>query len=115
MHKQLEIVLRGIPSSGELESRIGEEAEKLKESCERVHSCRVFVEVQQGEKRRGAQFAVRLVITLPGTEIVVNREHGDEVLTAVRDAFTAAAQQVTDHMRRHDTAPRSPPGRNGAR
>lgn len=115
MHKQLEIVLRGIPSSGELERRIGEEAEKLKGFCEHVHSCRVLVEVQQGEKRRGAQFAVRLVITLPGTEIVVNREHGDEVMTAVRDAFAAAGLQVTDHIRRRDTAPRSPPGKSGAR
>ncbi|MBE0615555.1 MAG: HPF/RaiA family ribosome-associated protein [Burkholderiales bacterium] len=106
MHKQLEIVLRGIPASGALEHRIGDEAEKLKGLCARVRSCQVLVEVQQGEKRRGAQFAVRLVIALPGTEIVVNREHSDDALTAVREAFAAAALQVTDHMRRHDTAPR---------
>jgi hypothetical protein len=43
---------------------------------------------------------VRLNITLPGTEVVVSREHAEDVYIAVRDAFEAAGLQLKDHMRR---------------
>ena len=114
MHNPIEIALRGIPSSGEVERQITEEAQKLTTLYKLVRSCRVLAEVQQGENRQGAQFAVQLVITLPGTEIVVNREHRDGVLIAVRDAFAAAGLQIMDHMRRHIAEPRSRSGTGGS-
>ncbi len=114
MHNPIEIALRGIPSSDEVERQITEEAQQLKNLYDRVRSCRVLAEVQQGENRQGAQFAVQLIITLPGTEIVVNREHPDDVLIAVRDAFAAAGLQIMDHMRRHSAEPRSRSGTGGS-
>jgi ribosome-associated translation inhibitor RaiA len=103
MQHPVEIALRGIPPSSALESYIGEEAHKLESVCEDIRSCRVLAEALQGEKPRGAQVAVRLVVTLPGTEVVVNREHGDDVYMAVRAAFAAAGLQLKDHMRRRDS------------
>jgi len=100
MHNPVEIALRGIPPSGALERYIGEEARKLHGICDRIRSCQVVAEALQREKRQGAQFAVRLIITLPGTEVVVNREHGDDIYRAMRDAFAAAGLQLKDHMRR---------------
>lgn len=114
MHNPIEIALRGVPSSGEVERQIAEEAQQLMNHYDRVRSCRVLAEVQQGEQRQGAQFAVQLVITLPGTEIVVNREHRDDVLIAVREAFAAAGSQIMDHMRRHTAEPRSRSGTDGS-
>ena len=100
MHHPVEIALRGIPPSSALEHYIGEEARKLDGVCDRIVNCQAVAEALQREKQQGAQFAVRLVITLPGTEVVVNREHGDDVYMAVRDAFAAAGLQLKDHMRR---------------
>jgi ribosome-associated translation inhibitor RaiA len=100
MHNPVDIVLRDIPRSDALERCIGEEAQKLERICDRIRSCQVAVETLQGEKSRGAQFAVRLIVTLPGTEVVFNREHGGDVYMAVRDAFAAAGLQLKDHMRR---------------
>ena len=100
MQSSLEIVLRGIPPSEELERRIKDEARKLDRICDRVLTCRVVVQSLQRPKQQSATLAVGLSITLPGTEVVVNREHGDDVLQAVRDAFEAAGLQLADHMRR---------------
>jgi hypothetical protein len=50
---------------------------------------------------REEKFAVRLIIALPEMEVAVNREHGDDVYIALRDAFAAAGLQLRDHMRRH--------------
>jgi ribosome-associated translation inhibitor RaiA len=114
MHYPVEIALRGLPPSSALEHYIDEEARKLDRICDRIVSCQAVAEVLQRQKQRGAQFAVRLIITLPGTEVVVNREHGDDVYMAVRDAFAAAGIQLKDHMRRN-IEPRSRNGMPGAR
>ena len=100
MKSSIEIVLRGIPQSAELERCIKDEARNLDRICDRVLTCRVVIQAFHRPKQKGATLAVGLAITLPGTEVVVNREHGDDVRTAVRDAFEAAGLQLADHMRR---------------
>lgn len=107
MHNPVEIVLRGISASSELERHIADEAGRLEGICDSIGSCQVLAEVVQREKRQGAPVAVRLVIRLPGTEVVVNREHGDDVYAAVRDAFAAASLQLKEHMRRRDAGHRA--------
>jgi len=100
MHYPVEIVLRGIPASKELERYIGEEARKLGRVCDRIVSCQALAEALQRQKQHGTQFAVRLIVTLPGTEVVVNREHADDLYLAVGEAFAAAGLQLKDHMQR---------------
>jgi ribosome-associated translation inhibitor RaiA len=111
MHNPVEIVLRGIPQSGALEHYIGEQARKLDPICGRILSCHVVAEALHRPNQQGAQFAVRLNITLPGTEVVISREHGEDVYIAVRDAFEAAGLQLEDHMRRQSNI--EPGSRNG--
>jgi ribosome-associated translation inhibitor RaiA len=100
MEHPVDIVLRGIPRSGALERYIGERARRLNIVCDRLQSCHVVAEALHRPKQQGAQFSVRLNITLPGTEVVVNREHREDVHVAVDDAFEAAELQLKDHMRR---------------
>lgn len=100
MQNPVAIVLRGIPQSGALERYIGEQARKLDRVCDRLLSCHVLAEALHRQKQQGGRFAVRLNITLPGREVTVNREHGEDVYMAVRDAFEAAGIQLKDHMRR---------------
>lgn len=105
MDHPVDIALRGIPPSDALERYIGEEARRLDGICDRIRSCQVVAEAQQREQPQSAQVAVRLVISLPGTEVVVNREHGSDIYVAVRDAFAAAGRQLKDHMRRRNIEP----------
>ena len=48
----------------------------------------------------GRAFNVRLDITVPGKELVVNREADEDVYVALRDAFNAARRQLEDYGRR---------------
>jgi hypothetical protein len=100
MDYPVEIALRGVPPSAELERYISEEARKLERICDRIRRCRVLAETLPGEKRGGGLCAVRLMVALPGSEIVVNRENGEDIFLAVRDAFAAAGVQLTDYMSR---------------
>lgn len=100
MRDPVEIALRGIRHSGALERYIGEEARKLDQICDRVLTCRVVAQTLCRPKQQGVQLAVGIAITLPGKEIAVNREHGDDIYIALRDAFEAAGVQLKDYMRR---------------
>jgi len=110
MRNPVEITLRGVSRSGALERFVGEQARALERKCELIQTCNVMVEALHRTKQQGAQFAVRLNITLPGTEVVVNREHGEDVYIALRDAFEAAGLQLKDHVRRQGKVERRPHG-----
>ena len=110
-HNPVEIALRGIPASDALERYIESEARKLEKVYDWIRSSQVVVEALEREQGQAAKFAVRLIITLPGTEVVVNREHGEDVYIALRDAFTAAGLQLEDHLCRRKVEP----GRHGHR
>lgn len=115
MRNSVEIALRGIPASAALETYIGAEARKLERICASIRSCQVVAEAQPPGRQQGAPFAARLIVTLPGTEIVVNREHGGDVYMALREAFAAAGLQLENHMRRDNIEPRPGNGQQNSR
>ncbi len=101
-HTPVEIALRGIHASDALERYIDSEARRLDKAYAGIRSSQVVVEALEPDQSQAARFAVRLIITLPGTEVVVNREHGEDVYMALRDAFTAARLQLEDHLCRRN-------------
>ncbi len=96
----LQITIRGIEHSDALETHIRDKADKLDEFFDRIMSCRVVVEVPHKHHHQGKQFTVRIDIGVPGSEIVVNRDHAEDVYVALRDAFDAAKRQLEDYARK---------------
>jgi cold shock CspA family protein len=55
--------------------------------------------------RKGVRYNVRIDLTVPGREIVVNRDQQldhahEDVFVAIRDAFRAVRRRLEDHARR---------------
>lgn len=74
------------------------------------HLQRVDVSIDQPHhhQARGQRFRVQVLIAVPGREIAVSREPGendahDDVRVAVRDSFRAARRQLEEHARRQRT------------
>jgi cold shock CspA family protein len=63
-------------------------------------SCRVTVEESQRRQHQGKLFSVRIDITVPGRELVVNRVEHEDLYVAVRDAFDAAKRQLEEQARK---------------
>ena len=101
MQIPLQITIRDVEHSEALETHIREKAEKLDEFFRHIMSCRVVVEVPHKHHNQGKQFNVRIDIGVPGSEIVVNRDHDEDVYVALRDAFDAAKRQLEDYVRKH--------------
>ena len=101
----LRITFRDIPPSEAIEEKIRQRAEKLERVNGRITSCHVVIEAPHRHHKKGFSYNVRIDLTLPGHEIVVNREpalrssHRD-LHVAVRDAFDAAHRQLEELTRK---------------
>lgn len=63
-------------------------------------SCRVTLGMIQRHKHQGRLFNVRVDVTLPGHEIVVNRDRSEDIYVALRDAFDHTKRKLEDVARR---------------
>ena len=78
----LTITFRNMTPSASVENEIGEKAEKLGSFCDRIMSCRVIVEAPHRHHHKGKAFQVRIDLSVPGKEIVIN--HAPKQLAAVK-------------------------------
>lgn len=81
------------------ESDIRDKAAKLDTYYDRIIRCRVVVEAPVGHHRRGGPFKVRIDVTVPGSELVVNRQEDDDLPVAIRNAFDAMRRRLEDYVR----------------
>ena len=133
MEIPLQITFRNMPPSQAIEDTIREKASKLESFYDRIMSCRVIVEAPHRHHRKGKAYEVRIDLTVPGGELVINRspkrlkaaksglaeppetklieshkpsKHGAhaDVYVAIRDAFNAAGRKLQDYARRQSGA-----------
>jgi ribosomal subunit interface protein len=95
--QSVKIVIRNMPNSPALEEHIRKKAEKITQHYQKINSCQIAVEIPQKHKRNGKLFKVRIDLTVPGKEIVVNRKLDEDVYVAIRDAFDALIRQLDNY------------------
>lgn len=94
-----EVTFRGMDHSDAMEAKIRERAEKLERFYDRIMSCRVVVEAPHRNHHKGKIYHVSLDVTVPGSELVVNRDPGanhahEDPYVAIRDAFEAMERKL---------------------
>lgn len=100
MNKPLQVLFNGIERSEAVEEHVREKVAKLEHHHPEIVSCRVTIALPHNRHQQGKRFAVRIDLSVPGKEIVVNRDNGDEdMYITLRDAFDAVKRQVDEHMR----------------
>ena len=100
MQLPIQIVFRDMPPSDAIEAALRNKAAKLDQFYERIMSCRVTVGRIQKHKRHGKLHNIRVDLTVPGAEIVVNRDSAEDIYVAIRDAFDHARRRLEDYVRR---------------
>jgi cold shock CspA family protein/ribosome-associated translation inhibitor RaiA len=63
-------------------------------------TCRVDIDLEQKHKHQGRPYGVRIDLTLPGHELVVNRVQDEDVYVALRDAFDSMKRQLEEVVRK---------------
>lgn len=99
MELPLQITAHDFTLSESTEADIRERAAKLDSYYDRIMRCRVVIEAPVGHHRQGGPFTVRIDVTVPGSELVVNRQQGEDLPIAIRDAFDAMRRRLEDYAR----------------
>lgn len=104
MKLPLEITFRNVVRTDDIDERIRSKAAKLDRMFDRITGCRVVVEAPHKHHNKGNTYHVRIELSVPGGELVVNRdpqnqEH-EELAIALRDAFNAAQRQLQSYSQK---------------
>lgn len=100
MQIPLQITFRDVESSAAIETHVREKAQKLELFYDRITSCRVVIGMIQKHHHQGKLYNVRIDLTVPGSEIVINRDKAQDVYVAIRDAFDSARRKLDDYGRK---------------
>jgi ribosomal subunit interface protein len=100
MQIPLQITFREVPHSDAIEAHIRDRAGKLESFYEKITSCRVVVGMIQKHRHQGKLYNIRVDVTVPQGEFVINRDRAEDVYVAIRDAFDAARRRLEDYGRR---------------
>lgn len=96
MQIPLEISAHHFQMYDALEGIIRERAEGLEKYYPRLIRCHVTIEGPGNHHKTGGPYDVHIDLSVPGKEIVVTRQTGEDVAIVVRDAFDAARRQLQD-------------------
>jgi len=105
MDVPVEVSFHNMDRSDAVEARVRERVEKLERFFDHITSCKVIVEAPHRHQNKGRQYHVRIIIGVPGQELVVSRDPGnvnahEDVYVTIRDAFNAARRQLEDYVRK---------------
>ena len=100
----VQISFSNMTSSDAVRARVEELAGKLERFHDRIMGCRVVVRAPNRRQRKGRLYHVSIDLTLPGYDVVVNRnppqqQAHEDVYVAIRDAFEAAVRRLEDIAR----------------
>jgi cold shock CspA family protein len=108
MQIPLQIVAHGLELGETERDTIRFHAEKLKTFFPRVMGCRVIVSVSNRWPQAGPiMYLVRIDLTVPGEELVIERQPNENLLNATHDAFRVAGRRLQDYATRLSST--SPP------
>jgi ribosome-associated translation inhibitor RaiA len=107
MSFSLHIAFRNMDASASAEALVRQRADELEHLSDRISACRVVLDCAHRQNQLSRLYCVHIDLTVPGGQIVVNRDAGsnhehDDLQVAIRDAFNAARRQLQEHARKHD-------------
>ena len=99
MKVPVQLQFHGMEASDAVEASVREHAHKLESFAPDIMACRITVDLAQKHQHQGRPFGVRIDLTLPGHELVVNQVQHEDVYVALREAFDNMKRQLEDLVR----------------
>jgi len=100
MKLPVQVLFHGMAQSEALAERARVHAHKLESFATDLMACRVSFDLAQKHQQQGRLVGVRVDLTLPGHELVVNRVENEDAHVALRDAFDNMKRQLEEVVRK---------------
>lgn len=94
------ILFHGMKHSDALEASARTHAGKLEAFAPDIIACHVSIDLEEKHRHQGRPVGVRIDLTLPGHELVVNRVQHEDANVALREAFDNMTRQLEDVVRK---------------
>lgn len=99
MQVPLKITTDSVRLSKREEQLIRRQITMLERFYSRLTRCEVVIDGPGGRHQRGGPFEARLHLGVPGDELTVDRQSGEDPTSALRQAFAAGRRQLQDWVR----------------
>ncbi len=99
MQVPAQITFRGVKHSREVEDHINEKIAKLNQFAVNMISCAVVVEFASKQQQKGNLYNTRIVVNVPGREIVSSHNHDENMYNSIRDAFSDMERMLEEFSR----------------
>jgi ribosome-associated translation inhibitor RaiA len=104
MQSTPQIIWQNLTPSDASEAKIRKHIAKLEKFTDRPIGCRVVIEVPHRHHHQGNMYHIQINLTVPGDELVVNRQPPEQQThqdldVAIRDAFESAERQLKEYAR----------------
>ena len=116
MQVPLEINARHLRLTDNLEALLRERTAHLEHYYSRIVRCHVSLDGPSDHHKHGGTFDVHIDLRVPGRDIAVTHQNGEDLPAAIRNAFEAARRQLQDYAARqrgdvkhHDEETSEPP------
>lgn len=100
MKLPVQIHFKDMEPSDALDASAREHVRKLESFASDIMACRVTISLEQKHQHQGRPFSVRIDLSVPGHELVVNRVQHEDVYVALRDAFDKMRRQLEEVVRK---------------
>jgi ribosomal subunit interface protein len=112
MEIPIQITFHGIGQSSAISDYVRQRAAKLGTFFDRIIGCHVTLEVPHRHHRHGAQYRVRIDVTVPGAKLVVGRTPDEDsahrdIYAAIDDAFDGLGRVLQDYVRKRTARDRT--------
>ncbi|HKH48353.1 MAG TPA: HPF/RaiA family ribosome-associated protein [Thermoanaerobaculia bacterium] len=109
MKLPLTIAAQDFDLTDPIEAIIRDKATKLEKFNGRVIGCHVIVQGPSKHHRHGGPYAVRIDLTVPGHEYVINQKEDPDLHLVIRDAFDAARRKLDEDRELYLERRKAPP------
>ena len=105
MQTPVQVTFRDMPVSDAVEAKCWKEAAKLERYFDRIVGCYVTIAESHRRHRQGNLFEVRIALSVPGQQLIVNREpaehtRDEDIEVAIREGFDRMQRQLQDYTRK---------------
>ena len=100
MQTPLQVTFHNLPHSDAIHEEIRTRADKLDALYDRIIGCRVVVDSPHRGKVKAKTYEVRIDISVPGHELIINHEPHTDFRVAINGAFDNARRRLKTHVQR---------------
>ena len=97
MQVPIQVTFRDVKHSSDVMNHVNEKSEKLNKFADNMISCQVVIEYASKQQQSGNLFNTRLIVNVPGKELVSSHNQNENMYMSIHKAFDDMTRLLEDY------------------